>query len=151
VREDIVMNEPLAEKEPLELVTGLRRWVFLIAGFISLGLGAIGVILPGLPTTPFVILAAYFFARSSPTMHDRLLRNRVFGPMIVEWNEHRSVPPRAKILAVVMIAAVGGATVFFILDSFWLQALVVAILSTVAIWLVTRPTSPSERVESHRS
>lgn len=151
MRKDIEMTEPPGETEPWEVATGLRRWLFLIAGFISLGIGAIGVILPGLPTTPLVLLAAYFFARSSPTMHERLLRNRVFGPMIVEWNEHRSVPRRAKILAVLMIAAVGGVTVIFFLDSFWLRALVVTILSTVAIWLVTRPTSPSERVESHRS
>lgn len=144
------MAEPIAEREPPKVATGVRRWLFLIGGFICLALGGIGVLLPGLPTTPFVLLAAYFFARSSPTMHERLLSNRVFGPMIVEWNEHRSVPLRAKILAVTMIALVGGALVIFILDKLWLRLIVIATLSTVSLWLITRPTSPSERVESHR-
>jgi len=143
------MAEPNSNAEP-QVATGLRRWLLLVAGFLSLALGAIGVILPGLPTTPFVLLAAYFFARSSPEMHERLLANRVFGPMIVEWSEHRSVPLRAKILAVVMIALVGGLLVVFILDTFWLRAIVVATLSTVSLWLIMRPTSPVERVEQHR-
>jgi uncharacterized membrane protein YbaN (DUF454 family) len=144
------MVEPIAEREPPQVATGLRRWLLFVAGFLCLGLGGIGVILPGLPTTPFVLLAAYFFARSSPTMHERLLSNKVFGPMILEWNQHRSVPLRAKILAVTMIALVGGALVIFILDKLWLRLIVIATLSTVSIWLITRPTSPSERVEEHR-
>lgn len=144
------MAEPSSNAEPPQVATGLRRWLLLIAGFLSLALGAIGVILPGLPTTPFVLLAAYFFARSSPAMHERLLANRVFGPMIVEWNEHRSIPLRAKILAVVMIALVGGLLVVFILDVLWVRILAASIMSSVALWLVTRPTSPPERVEGHR-
>ena len=131
--------------QPPQVATGVRRWLYLAAGFLSLALGGIGVVLPLLPTTPLVILAAYCFARSSPAMHQRLLSNRIFGPLIIEWNEHRSIPLRAKILAISMIFLFGAFSVVFVLDKLWMRLLVIATLGSVATWLATRPTTPPER------
>lgn len=123
------------------LARGPLRWLLMAGGFLSLGIGALGVILPVLPTTVFVLIAAGCFARSSPRFYHWLLANRVFGPLIRDWRQSRSVPLRAKITAVVMIALVGGATIIWFIDALWLRLLLAVILTSVATWLVTRPTA----------
>lgn len=79
----------------------VRRWpalprvVLIGAGWVAIALGILGVVLPLVPTTPFVLLAAACFARSSPRLHRRLLESRL-GPLLVQWRERRSVPRGAK-------------------------------------------------------
>jgi len=80
------------------------RIVWLILGFISLGLGALGVVLPLLPTTPFVILAAFCFARSSPRLHDWLRAHAVFGRAIDDWHRNRAISRKGKTAAVATMA-----------------------------------------------
>jgi uncharacterized membrane protein YbaN (DUF454 family) len=80
------------------------RWLFAVLGFVALALAGIGVVLPLLPTTPFVLLAAACFARSSPRFHRWLLRSRLFGPTIHRWQENRCVSRRTKIVAIGLIA-----------------------------------------------
>lgn len=80
------------------------RIVWLTLGFISLALGGLGVVLPLLPATPFIILAAFFFAKSSPVMHDWLLQNRTFGKAIRDWRERRAISRKGKIAAIVAMA-----------------------------------------------
>jgi uncharacterized membrane protein YbaN (DUF454 family) len=120
---------------------GNVRIIWLIVGFASLGLAAIGVVLPLLPTTPFVILAAFCFAKSSPALHAWLLRNPTFGKAIRDWQTHRAISRKGKVASVVAMAlsliislvlAVDGAVV-------GLQALV---LSGVAAFILTRNTPP---------
>jgi uncharacterized membrane protein YbaN (DUF454 family) len=72
------------------------RIVWLTLGLASLALGGLGVALPLLPTTPFVLLAAYCFARSSRKLHDWLLDNRTFGKAIRDWRAHRAISRRSK-------------------------------------------------------
>ena len=112
-----------------------------MVGWLALFLALIGVVLPLLPTTPFVLVAAACFARSSPRLHQWLLTNRIFGPLIVDWSEHGAVPLRAKVLAVSMIAVSGVLTIGFVLDTTWQRLVVGATLATVSVWLVSRPTA----------
>ena len=77
------------------------RIVWLIFGFTSLGLGGLGVVLPLLPATPFIILAAFFFAKSSPALHDRLLQSRTVGKAIRDWRDKRAISRKGKIAALV--------------------------------------------------
>lgn len=93
-----------------------QRRLLWLAGMLSLLLGALGVVLPGLPTTPFVLLAAACFLRASPRMHRWLLRNRSFGPLLREWEQHRSVPRRVKHFALGSMLLTGGVS-FWLLDS----------------------------------
>jgi hypothetical protein len=82
------------------------RVVWAFCGVLSLCFGAIGILLPLLPTVPFMILAAFCFARSSPQLHDWLLSHPVFGPPIEQWRERGAISRRGKIAATVSIAAV---------------------------------------------
>ena len=75
------------------------RGLWLTAGMLFLGLGLLGVLLPILPTTPFLLLAAWCFARSSPRLHGWLLGHRLFGPPIRNWEENGAISRPAKRLA----------------------------------------------------
>lgn len=85
------------------LIQGPRGVVFVTLGCIFVGLGALGAVLPVLPTTPFLLLASYFFIRSSPRLNDKLMRSPFFGPFLRDWHQHRGVRPRVKVTAVVMV------------------------------------------------
>jgi uncharacterized membrane protein YbaN (DUF454 family) len=110
-------------------------------GFMFVGLGLAGVFLPLLPTTPFLLLAAGCFARSSPAFHDWLLTHRLLGPYIRDWERDRSIPLTAKLTAVAMMAASLSWMAFASnapAIAVWMAG---ALLSCVAAWIITRPTS----------
>ena len=81
----------------------LRQALLVAAGLLALGFGLIGVVLPGLPTTPFVLLAAACFAKASPRLHRWLTQHRYLGPMVRDWEAHRSLPLRVKWIAISMM------------------------------------------------
>jgi hypothetical protein len=106
------------------------------AGAFSLLIGAIGVVLPGLPTTPFVLLAAACFVRASPRAHAWLLRNRAFGPMLRMWEQHRSMPRRIKWIAVGSMVTMAGFSIWYFAGRPWLQGvLLLAVVIGLAIVL----------------
>ncbi|MDP3832594.1 MAG: YbaN family protein [Hydrogenophaga sp.] len=84
------------------------RGLFWLAGSVSLALGLVGVVLPGLPTTPFVLLAAACYAKASPRLHGWLLNHRFMGPMVRDWEQHRSLTRRTKTVAQVSMVAMVG-------------------------------------------
>ena len=87
----------------------VRRWMFLLLGLLSVGLGFVGVFLPGLPTTVFLILASYCFTRSCPWLEDRLVRAPIFRPYLRYLDGERAMPLRARLVTIAMIwAAVGS-------------------------------------------
>jgi uncharacterized membrane protein YbaN (DUF454 family) len=79
----------------------LVRGLLWVAGSVSLVLGLLGVVLPGLPTTPFILLAAACYARASPRLHAWLLNHRWMGPMLRDWERDHSLTRRTKTVAVV--------------------------------------------------
>lgn len=115
------------------------RTLWLMVGFLATACGIAGVILPLVPTTPFLLLAAVAFARSSPRLHEWLVNHPRLGPPIVDWRTHRAIGRRTKLVAVAMMAAalalsvaagVQGSVVL-------LQAIVFA---GVAAFVLTRPS-----------
>lgn len=104
----------------------IARFLLWSAGVLSLILAGIGVVLPGLPTTPFVLVAGACFVRASPRAHAWLLRNRTFGPMLREWEQHHSVSRRIKRIALSAMALTAGFSLWFFSGRPWLQATVLA-------------------------
>jgi hypothetical protein len=88
-----------------------------LLGFVFLGLGLVGVFLPLLPTTPFVLLAAACFAQSSERMHRWILANETFGPMVRDWEQKRCVSCRVKAIAIASMVVVGGLSMFLALET----------------------------------
>lgn len=117
------------------------RALLWTCGAIALLLGALGVVVPGLPTTPFVLLAGACFVRASPRAHRWLLKNRTFGPMLREWEKHRSVSRRVKRFGLTAMALTAGFSLWALAGNPWLQVLVilgVAIGTTVVLRLPSR-------------
>jgi uncharacterized membrane protein YbaN (DUF454 family) len=119
----------------------MLRALFILLGFLCVGLAALGVVLPGLPTTPFLLLAAACFARSSDRFYRWLVGNRVFGPMIKDWRETRSMSRRSKTVALASIVVVGGASVVFVIEHNVLKAVVAALLLCPIVILARVPTT----------
>ncbi|MBS9778162.1 MAG: YbaN family protein [Gammaproteobacteria bacterium] len=117
--------------------------IFLIAGFVILAIGVIGIFLPLLPTTPFVILAAYCFAQSSPRFHNWLITHSFFGPMVLNWQERRAIPQKAKYLAFTMMTLSCAMVWYRLLDTSWfILAPISSILCLgVMIWMWRLPSS----------
>lgn len=115
----------------------MRRHAYLIAGFICLGLAVIGAILPLMPTTVFVILAAYCFARSSPKLERRLLEHPRFGPHIVRWREHGAINRTGKRAAATAFAVSIAVSLIFVRFPWSLAPVVAAVV--IGGWIWTRP------------
>ena len=120
----------------------LTRLAWLALGAVSLGLGAVGVVLPLLPTTPFVILAAFAFARSAPSLHLWLMRNRTFGPIIADWQASGAIAPRYKGLALVMMSGALGLTVAMGLHGIVLTVQTIC-MAMAATFILSRPSRAS--------
>ena len=118
----------------------LVRAFFLVAGIVSLGFGIAGIFLPVLPTTPLVLLAAACFARSYRPFHEWLLAHRLFGPMIDEWHNYRSIPYRTKIIAILTMGLTLGVSVIFFVEPLWLKGLLTILGICLALWLYRIPS-----------
>ncbi len=114
------------------------RWAWRLLAYVALGLGLVGVVVPGLPTVPFVLLSAYAAARGSQRLHARLLADPRFGPMIRDWQAHHAVARRAKWLATGMMAVAAG-VMFLTAPRGWMAIAGTAVMALVAVWLWSRP------------
>lgn len=116
------------------------RPLWFALGSVSLGLGIVGIFLPLLPTTPFVLLAAFFFSRSSPAVHDWLLAHKTFGPAIRDWRENRAISRRGKTAAAIAMGA--ALLVSFAMDVGWtVIAIQSVVLAGALTFVLTRATA----------
>ena len=114
--------------------------IWLILGLVSLTLGGIGIFLPLLPTVPFMLLAAFFFSKSSERLHNWLVTHPVFGPFIEDWQRNKSISKRVKIYATVSIVAVFLISLILGLKSV-LVILQAIILGFALFFIWTRPAA----------
>jgi uncharacterized membrane protein YbaN (DUF454 family) len=115
----------------------LMRSVFLGLGIMALLLGVIGIFLPIMPTTPFILLAAGCFARGSERLHDWMLAQRFAGPIIRNWELHRSMPPWVKPWAFLMMAVSFGISIILV-NSLWHRIILATIAAVIAavLWRI---------------
>lgn len=121
------------------------RAIFLAVGSLCVLLGVIGLFLPLLPTTPFLLLAAACYARGSRRFYDWLLANRTFGPLIYEWRKHRSIPYRTKISAIALMSFMLGISITFFVPIMWVKVLLGAMGVGLAIWMYRMPSRDRPR------
>ena len=125
------------------LISGLRL-LWTMGGVVCVAIGAIGVILPLLPTTPFLLLGAYCFARSSPRWHGWLLNHRTFGPLISNWDQYGSIDRRSKRIALIVILLTLGISLAIGIP-WWALAAQTVVLAIAATFVLTRPDPPESR------
>lgn len=118
----------------------MHRTLFLVAGWISLMVGLIGIVVPLLPTTPFAILAAYCFKKGSPQLHHWLLTRPKLGPAIAEWEQFGVIQPAAKRLAVSLIVLAISYPVVFLAIPVWGKAGAIMVGLSVIIFILSRPS-----------
>ncbi|HSW51886.1 MAG TPA: YbaN family protein [Sulfuricaulis sp.] len=116
------------------------RLVFLLLGLGFVAIGVAGIFLPVLPTTPFMLLAAACFARSSDRFYHWLLNHRVFGHTVREWQQHRSIPRRTKWFAIVTMAATLSVSIVFFVPYAALQVALALFGVVLAIYLYRIPS-----------
>lgn len=137
-----------ASPPPLDDIDSRPRWqrvLFGVLGLMFVALGLAGAVLPVLPTTPFLLLALWAFARSSRTLHDWLYGHPRFGPSLRAWRDHGVVPRRAKVLAVTFMAASMVYVAGFSSAPAWGIVAMGTTLALVATWLIRRPEGPPDR------
>lgn len=126
------------------------RWAWLALAYVALALGIIGIAVPGLPTTPFILLAAFAAARGSRRMHDGLLAHPVFGPMITAWEREGAISRRAKWTATIAMT-VCAVVMFVVSPKLWLAAFGTATMVAVAVWMWLRPEPRGDAVRAPSS
>ena len=143
------MQEP-TESQHLQMPASRFRWLWFVLAWLCVGLGIVGIALPGLPTTPFMLLAAGFAAKGSPRLRRRLLSHALFGPAIRDWEASGAVSRRAKRLAISTMALC-GVVLWLIEVPRWSLYGSLGAMSLVALWLWRRPEPAIAAVDSASS
>ncbi|MFH1051396.1 MAG: YbaN family protein [bacterium] len=118
----------------------IKKFIFVSLGSISLGLGVIGLFLPVLPTTPFLLLTAWFYAKSSQRMYFWLLNNKYFGRYIKRYREGLGIPLKTKIIALSSLWITILTSIIFFIPSAIIKILLLVIAFAVTYHILSRPT-----------
>lgn len=132
-------NPPI---EPAEIVSSrIGRAVYVVLGFLCLGLGIAGYIIPLLPGTVFLLLATFFFFKSNERMYNWVLNDPRFGPLIRNYRAGYGIPRRIKIVAIGLIVASFSVSIVFFAGTAVVRAVLVLCAVGVSIFILTRPTT----------
>ncbi len=126
------MTDP-ALNDPSPMATPARLFFLFLAG-VSFVLASAGLLIPGLPTTPFLLLASFFLVRSSPRLNSRLLRSRFFGPILIDWQVHGGIRGDVKVKAVTGVIIAVLLTIY--LSAAAWQSVVAGVLASVGIAVI---------------
>ena len=131
------------------ILTGMKRWAWLALGFLCVGLGGIGAVVPGLPTTVFFVMAAACFSRSSPRFERWVLTRPGVGPLVRDYRAGLGMPKRAKIAAVSSIVVMCGLSAGLAVSAWWVRLLILAAGAVGVGWILWRiptrvATTPQE-------
>ena len=124
----------------------MLRGVYLALGFLSLGLGIVGTVLPGIPTTMPIILAAFFFSKSSPRFDNWMVNHRVFGPLIRDWRSGAGFSARIKAIAIAAIAVTFTITVVWMVEATGVRIGLILLATAISAYILWLPTKQVETV-----
>lgn len=127
-----------------------KNHCYKLLGFTFLALALVGIPLPVLPTTPFLLLSAWFFARSSRKWHAWLVNSKLFGPIIDSWESKRCIPLRTKWVAVASMVLVGGASVLFGIEVMSIRVAAVCLMSVGVAVIFSVKTCDGDCTEGGR-
>jgi uncharacterized membrane protein YbaN (DUF454 family) len=116
------------------------RLALVLAGSVFVLVGLAGIFLPVLPTTPFLLLAAACYARASRRFYNALLNNRLFGPAIIEWQQHRAIDYRTKLTAIALMSLTLAVSIVFFVKDARLQSVLALLGLLLAAWLYRVPS-----------
>ncbi len=122
----------------------LKRGLYILIGFIMVGIGTLGIFLPVLPSTVFFLMAAYFFARSSERFYIWLHENKLFGQQLKNYREGRGMSMKTKVILIVLLWISILISVLFAVENYILRFILIVILFGVTVYLVRLKTSPAE-------
>jgi len=115
----------------------VKKYLLISLGFISLGLGVLGIILPLLPTTPFMLLSAFCFYKSSQRLHFWLLNHRVFGKFIRNYKENRAIESKTKWFTLIILWSTIGFSTYLFWRTVYIPILLIVVASLVS-WHILR-------------
>ena len=132
---------PATPQSPPAVVRGWKKFLYLsLAGACRI-LGAAGAVLPGLPTTPFLLLTSYFLVRSSPRLNEVLLRSKFFGPILTDWQQQGAVRSHVKAQAITVVVTAVGVSIYLSEARLW-STITVVVLATIGVGVILRlPTA----------
>ena len=110
------------------------RWVCIGLAWVCLAIGTLGIIIPGLPTFDFYFLATIFAAKGSARLHRWIVQNRVIGPILQQWKEHKTLPTKAKILSLLSMSLAAGLMLWKVPHPYFV-GIAIIIMITVQIWI----------------
>ncbi|WP_151994777.1 DUF454 family protein [Buttiauxella massiliensis] len=116
----------------------MKRIILIIIGWLAIVLATLGVVLPLLPTTPFLLLAAWCFAHSSPRFHHWLLYRSWFGSYIRHWQDHRALPPGAKPRALIFIVLTFAVSLYLV-NILWVRLLLLVMMCALLFFMWRMP------------
>ncbi|CAK9884188.1 MAG: Inner membrane protein YbaN [Candidatus Erwinia impunctatus] len=116
----------------------MQRMLLITVGWLAVVLGTLGIFLPLLPTTPFILLAAWCFSRSSPRFHQWLLYRSVFGGYLRHWQQYKAFPPGAKPRAIAVVI-ITFAVSLWLVTLLWVRIMLVCMLLTLLFFLFRVP------------
>lgn len=131
----------------------LKRYGYAGAGIGCVGLAGVGVAVPGMPTTVFLILASWCFARSCPWLTDKLIHNRVFGPFVKYLEPGAVMPLRAKVISLAMMwAAIGGSVVLVLWRGApWFVPVIISAFGVLGTWFIVRQGRTTASTDNERA
>lgn len=119
----------------------LAKLFFILVGHLSLGLGLVGIVVPLLPTTPFLLLAAACYMRGSESLYKRLINHHLLGPYILGYREGKGIPMNLKVSIIVLIWITIPLSAIFLIQLIYVRLTLFAIALTVSVMIWRQPTA----------
>jgi uncharacterized membrane protein YbaN (DUF454 family) len=118
----------------------IKNYIYIFLGLLFLVLGFIGLLLPVIPTTPFILVSVWFFARSSKKLENWLVNHKIFGKSIRDWKEKGAISKKAKMSAIPLILFSFSTTIYFS-ELFYLNLFLAFLGVSISTFIITRPNA----------